>query len=212
MSLFPIFLKLSGRACLVVGAGNIALSKVHSLLHAGADVHVLAPTALPEIERLAREGALRWTQKEYEGEDVADAFLVIAATNVAAVNHTVYREAFELGILCNVVDDPPYCDFYFPSVVQRGPLQISISTEGESPAVAQRLRREIDAALPTDLGLWVQEMGALRREVRAGQQASPGRTELLHALAQRPLCGLRECPTRQFAHEKQHISSPQGAL
>ena len=212
MSLFPIFLKLSGRACLVVGAGHIALSKIESLLNAGANVHVLAPTALPEIQYLAREGALRWTQRKYEMGDVSGSFLAIAATDVAEVNHCVYREAFHLGILCNVVDDPPYCDFYFPSVVQRGPLQIAVSTEGESPAVAQRLRREIDAALPADLGPWVQEMGSLRREVRAGHQASRERTELLHTLAQRPLCGLEQCPTRQLAREKLHIPSSAGAL
>jgi len=210
MSLFPIFLKLSGRACLVVGAGRIALSKIESLIHAGANVHVLAPKALPEIQRLAREGAVRWTQRKYEVGDASGAFLVIAATDIAEINHSVYREAFHLGILCNVVDDPPYCDFYFPSVVQRGPLQIAISTEGESPAVAHRLRRELDAALPADLGPWLQEMGRLRREVRAEHEASRERTELLHMLAQRPLCELEQCPTRQLARERIHISSSAG--
>lgn len=209
MSLFPIFLKLSGRACLVVGAGHIALAKIESLIRADADVHVLAPTALPEIETLARSGVLRWTDRKYEKGDACGSFLVIAATDVADVNHSVYREAFDLGILCNVVDDPPYCDFYFPSVVQRGPLQIAISTEGESPAVAQRLRRELDTKLPTDLGPWVQEMGKLRREVRAEHYASRERTELLHLLAERPLCALEECPTRQFAREGKHVCSLQ---
>jgi len=210
MSLFPIFLKLAGRACLVVGAGHIALSKIESLIHSKADVHVIAPKAHREIQKLESEGALRWTQRKYKAGDASGAFLVIAATDVAEVNHSVYRETFHLGILCNVVDDPPYCDFYFPSVVQRGPLQIAISTEGESPAVAQRLRREVDAALPADLGPWLQEMGRLRREVRAEHEASKERTELLHTLAQRPLCGSEQCPTRQLARERIHLPNLTG--
>ncbi|HET9087229.1 MAG TPA: bifunctional precorrin-2 dehydrogenase/sirohydrochlorin ferrochelatase [Acidobacteriaceae bacterium] len=201
MSLFPAFLKLSGRACLVVGAGHVALSKIESLVHAGAKVHVLSPKALPEIEEMECEQALRWTRREYESGDVLGSFLVIAATDNVEVNHCVYRDAANRGILCNVVDDPPYCDFYFPSVVQRGPLQIAVSTEGESPAVAQRMRRELDAALPSDLGPWVQEMGRLRREVRTEHPACESRTRLLHTLAQRPLCELEHCPTRRFARE-----------
>ena len=93
--------------------------------------------------------------------------MVIAATNDPDVNAAVYQGAVERGILANSVDDPPNCDFYFGSVVSRGELQIAISTAGESPAVAQRLRREIDEQLPQDLGPWLAEMGRLRREVLA---------------------------------------------
>jgi siroheme synthase-like protein len=212
MSLFPAFLKLSGRACLVIGAGQVALSKVDSLMRAGADVHVVSPKALPEIEELAREGALRWTRRKYEVGDVPGSFLVIAATDNVEVNHCVYRDAASRGILCNVVDDPPYCDFYFPSVVERGPLQIAVSTEGESPAVAQRMRRELDAALPPDLGPWVQEMGRLRREVRTEHPPCENRTRLLHTLAQRPLCELEHCPTRQFARKANDVACSASAV
>src|SRR5487761_1627672 len=159
MSLFPIFLKLAGRPCLVVGAGNIALAKIESLMQAGADVRVISPEALPEIRTLAHAGQLAWLQREYETGDCSGSFLVIAATDSAQVNHQVFNETTEREILCNAVDDPPFCDFYFPSVVRRGALQIAISTEGESPAVAQRMRREIDAALPADLGPWLAAMG-----------------------------------------------------
>jgi siroheme synthase-like protein len=118
------------------------------------------------------------------------------------VNHAVYEEALRRNILCNAVDDPPNCDFYFGSVVARGDLQIAISTAGESPALAQRLRREIDAQLPDDLGPWLAELGNLRREVRAATPAGEARNLLLHELAQRPLCNLPACPTRQFAREQ----------
>jgi precorrin-2 dehydrogenase/sirohydrochlorin ferrochelatase len=154
MSLFPIFLKLANRPCVVVGAGNIAESKIESLLVAEARVMVIAPTALPRVAAWADEGALTWHRRAYQAGDIAGAFLVVTATDVAAVNRGVYAEATAANILCNAVDDPPFCDYYFPSVVRRGELQIAISTAGESPALAQRLRKEINAALPLDTGEW----------------------------------------------------------
>ncbi len=199
MSLLPIFLKLEGRPCLVVGAGEIALSKIESLLEAGARVRVVAPEAREEVRGLASAGKIDWIARAYETSDLDDTFLVIAATNVPDVNHAVYEEAVRRNILCNAVDDPPFCDFYFGSIVRRGELQIAISTAGESPAVAQRLRREIDAQLPPDLGPWLERLGSLRREVLAMYPASEDRKMLLHALAQRSLCEAETCPTRQLA-------------
>jgi precorrin-2 dehydrogenase / sirohydrochlorin ferrochelatase len=152
MSLFPIFLKLAGRSCVVVGAGNIAESKIGSLLAAEARVTVIAPEALPRVREWAASGELTWHQREYEVGDLVGAFLVVAGTATAAVNRGVFAEAALANILCNAVDDPPFCDFYFPSVVRRGDLQIAISTAGESPAFAQRLRKELNAQLPLDLG------------------------------------------------------------
>jgi siroheme synthase-like protein len=129
-------------------------------------------------------------------------FLVIAATNAPDVNRAVHEEALRRNVLCNAVDDPPNCDFYFGSVVARGDLQIAISTAGESPALAQRLRREIDAQLPKDLGPWLSELGELWREVRAGTPPGVVRNLLLHEVAQRHLCSSPECPTREFARER----------
>jgi precorrin-2 dehydrogenase/sirohydrochlorin ferrochelatase len=103
------------------------------------------------------------------------------------------------NILCNAVDDPPNCDFYFPSVVRRDKLQIAISTAGESPALAQQLRKEIDEQLPNDLGPWLDDLGELRREVLATLPAGESRKLLLHELAQRQVCGSDHCPSRQHA-------------
>ena len=108
-------------------------------------------------------------------------------------------EARAAGILVNAVDDPPYCDFYFPSVVRRGDLQIAISTAGESPALAMRLRKEIDAALPEDAGEWLRELGQLRREVMATHEPGEERKLLLHKLAERSVCGAEDCPSRRLA-------------
>jgi siroheme synthase-like protein len=202
MSLLPIFLRLERRPVLVVGAGTVALAKIDSLRTAGASITVVAPAAAPQIQELAENGSVLWHERTFAPADLDGAFLVIAATTDSAVNHAVYEEALRRNVLCNAVDDPPNCDFYFGSVVARGDLQIAISTAGESPALAQRLRREIDEQLPGDLGPWLTELGAMRREVRAAAPAGPGRNLLLHELAQRHLCGSPSCPTRQFAQER----------
>jgi precorrin-2 dehydrogenase/sirohydrochlorin ferrochelatase len=206
MILFPIFLKLAARPCVVVGAGHIAESKIESLLQAEASVTVIAPEALPRVRAWAEAGEIRWERREFAAGDTAGAFLVVAGTATAAVNRAVYAEASAAGILCNAVDDPPFCDYYFPSVVRRGELQIAISTAGESPALAQRLRKEIGAQLPLDTGEWLTELGRLRREVTAVEPVGEVRKLLLHELAQREVCGYGECPSRMRArqHAREH--------
>jgi precorrin-2 dehydrogenase/sirohydrochlorin ferrochelatase len=214
VSLFPIFLKLAARPCVVVGAGTIAESKIESLLMAEASVIVIAPEALPRVQAWAESGEIRWLQREYCEGDLVGAFLVVAGTATAAVNRAVYAEASAAGILCNAVDDPPFCDYYFPSVVRRGELQIAISTAGESPALAQQLRKEIHAALPLDTGEWLMELGRLRREVTAVEPVGEERRLLLHELAQREVCGYAECPSRmrarQHARERGFVSDEVG--
>lgn len=201
MSLFPIFLKLTARPCVVVGAGLIAESKIESLLLAEARVTVIAPEALPRVQAWAEAGELQWHRREYAPGDLAGAFLAVAATATPTVNRAVFTEANAADILCNAVDDPPFCDFYFPSVVRRGELQIAISTAGESPALAQRLRKEINAQLPLDTGDWLAELGRLRREVTAVEPIGEPRKLLLHELAQREVCGYDGCPSRMRARQ-----------
>jgi siroheme synthase-like protein len=202
MTLLPIFMRLEGRPVLVVGAGTVALAKIESLLAAGAAITVVAPKTIPRIRELAHHDALLWRQREFQPDDLEGAFVVIAATNDSAVNRSVFEEARRRNIACNAVDDPPNCDFYFGSVVARGDLQIAISTAGESPALAQRLRQEIDAQLPPDLGPWLAELGSLRRDVREAAPPGEARNRLLHELAHRPLCSSPACPTRQLAQEQ----------
>jgi uroporphyrin-III C-methyltransferase / precorrin-2 dehydrogenase / sirohydrochlorin ferrochelatase len=199
MSLLPIFLKLDGRPGLLVGAGTVALEKIGSLLKTGVRLRVIAPQARHEIRQLATEGKLELVEREFRPEDLDGAFIVIAATDAPEVNAAVYREAVARGIACNSVDDIPNCDFFFGSVVSRGDLQIAISTAGESPAVAQRLRREIDEQLPRDLGPWLAQLGELRRDVLATQPRGEQHRLLLHELAQRQICDSALCSTKQLA-------------
>ena len=207
MSLFPIFLKLAGRPCIVIGAGHLAESKIESLQSANARVTVIAPAATERIAAMAASGELTWNQREYAPGDLAGHFLVVAATNVPAVNRAVFAEAESAGILVNAVDDPPFCDFYFPSVVRRGDLQIAISTAGHSPALAQRLRKEINALLPLDTGDWLAELGNLRREVLQLEPLNDERKQLLHQLASREVCGFDACPSRTLAR-KHALTNP----
>ncbi|MGB6192090.1 MAG: siroheme synthase CysG [Terracidiphilus sp.] len=199
MTLLPVFLKLDGRPGLVVGAGTVALEKINSLLRTGVKLRVVAPAARPEIQRLSADGQLKWVRRQFDESDLDGQFIVIAATDDAAVNAAVYRAAVERGIACNSVDDIPNCDFFFGSVVRRGDLQIAISTAAESPAFAQRLRREIDEQLPQDLGEWLKNVGQLRRDVLAVHPRNEERRLLLHELAYRPLCDSPLCATRREA-------------
>ncbi len=199
MSLLPIFLNLEGRPALLVGAGAVALDKIGSLLKTGVQLRVIAPRARAEVQKLAGEGKLELKLRAFEPADLDGNFIVIAATDVPEVNAAVYREAVARGIPCNSVDDIPNCDFFFGSVVSRGDLQIAISTSGESPAVAQRLRCEIDEQLPSDLGSWLVELGELRREVLSTHERGEERRLLLHELAQRQICDSRLCSTKHLA-------------
>jgi uroporphyrin-III C-methyltransferase len=206
MAMLPIFLKLTGRPCLLVGAGNVALEKIGTLLKTGLDLTVIAPEARAEIQQLAAEGQLTWRQREFEVADLSGNFIVITATNSPQVNAAVYRGCIERNIICNSVDDIPNCDFYFGSIVSRGDLQIAISTAGESPALAQRLRREIDEQLPADLGTWLENLGELRREVLDIHPRGEARKSLLHQLAQRHVCESESCPSRMLARAKPDLA------
>jgi precorrin-2 dehydrogenase/sirohydrochlorin ferrochelatase len=183
MNLFPIYLKLANRPCLVVGAGRIGEDKIEGLLHAGAEIKVVAPHATPRVQLLAREGKIRWEKRKFRASDLRGAFLIVAATSSPKLHEQIYKQAQGRGILCNVVDDPPHCDFYYASVVRRGSLQLAISTSGQSPALAQRLRRELEEQFGPEYGLWLEELGAAREKLFAREMDPERRKRLLHSLA-----------------------------
>src|SRR3712207_3076081 len=137
-------LRLKGRRCLVVGGGEIGLEKVEGLLACGGDVTLVAPTAVPELERLASEGSIEWERRDYAGpQDLEKVFIVIACTDDTDVNIGIYNDAEERAMLVNIVDVPPLCNFILPAIVRTGPLAIAISTAGASPALAKRIKRQI---------------------------------------------------------------------
>jgi siroheme synthase-like protein len=162
-ALFPMFLKLEACKCVVVGAGVIASQKLDSLLESGAAVRVVAPKASDKIQELAHNGRVAWKQSEFRPEHLDGALLVIAATGDPAINERVYRAAQERGVLCNSVDEPERCDFFYPAVVRRGDLQIAISTAGKSPALAQRIRKDLEAQFDASYVSWLEWLGMVRQ-------------------------------------------------
>lgn len=180
-----MFLKLEGHSCLVVGGGKVAESKIRSLLIARAKVRVVAPWATPAVAAWSRAGVLQWDAREFAVADLDSIFLVVAATSLVNVNDLIYREANHRQILCNVVDDPDRCDFYYPAVVRRGALQIAISTDGKSPALAQRLRREFEAQLAPVYAGWIEQLGRMRKKLFGRALDPEHRRKLLHQLAGR---------------------------
>jgi precorrin-2 dehydrogenase/sirohydrochlorin ferrochelatase len=183
MSLFPMFVKLEGRLILMVGAGPVGEGKIESLLASGATVRVIAPQATPRVREWAREGRIQWEARKYKPSDFAGAFIAIAATGSATLHDEIYEEAKSRGVLFNAVDEPERCDFYFPAVVRRGDLQIAISTGGLSPALAQRLRKQLEEQFGPEWEEWIAKLGRTRDELKSIPMPPEQRKRLLHQYA-----------------------------
>ena len=183
MSLFPIFVKMEGRRCLVVGAGTVAEGKIEGLLATAASVHVVAPKATPKMREWSREGRIEWKAREYVPEDLSGVFLVIAATGSPALHDEIYAEARPAECCAMPWTSRERCDFYFPAVVRRGELQIAISTGGLSPALAQRLRKELEEQFGPEWEQWVAQLGRTREELLSIPMPSEQRKRLLHQYA-----------------------------
>ena len=204
MSLFPIFVKMEGRRCLVAGAGPVAEGKIEGLFAAEARVRVVAPQVTPAIAQWIAQGKVEWQAKSFASADLDGVYLVIAATSAPGVNEAVFAEADARGIFCNAVDDIEHCHFYYGSVVQRGDLQIAISTNGKSPALAQRLRLRLEREFGPEYELWLEWLGAARELLRAGDSSADSKKILLHHLASQPMF-------ERFLEEARRQRAGQGA-
>ncbi len=157
---YPVFLNLKGRRCVVIGGGQIAEGKVLKLIDSGAKISVISPDATQGIRDSADRGAIQFIPRNYQSGDLEGAFLVIAATNDRVVNQEIFEEAENLGVLLNAVDDPDRCSFIAPSIVERGPVTLAISTGGASPALARKLRETLAASPAMD---WADATGILSK-------------------------------------------------
>lgn len=178
-----MFLKLEGRRVLVVGAGNVAEGKIRGLLDTGAKIRVVALDASEQIQGWVKSGAIALEARAFSPADLDGVFLVIVATSSSSVNESVFLEAKARGILCNVVDVPEQCDFFYPAVVHRGDLQIAISTGGQSPSLAQKLRQQLERQFGPGYADWVAELGKTRREVLRSDLDAEQKKFLLRSLA-----------------------------
>ena len=163
---YPIFCDLVGRRCLVVGAGKIGEGKVRGLLDAGAAVHVVSLTASDTVRKWADEVRIELSLRAYETSDLDGCFLAIAATESNGTNIGVFNDAEARGMLCNVVDVTPLCNFILPSIHREGDLVVAISTAGASPALARRIRLEIAERYGEEFGVALELLGSLRTELK----------------------------------------------
>ncbi len=166
-SYYPVFLDLKGRRCVVIGGGEVGERKIEALLTSGAQVTVISPQVTPRVEALAREGGVTWEQRRYQTGDLKGAFLAIAGTDDKTVNTDVASEAKRLNLLLNVVDVTHLCTFIAPAIVRRGEVTVAISTGGLSPALARRLREELEKG---DALAWADAaplLAEVRKDVRS---------------------------------------------
>lgn len=165
MAKYPIFLELSGRRAVVIGAGAVAARKAQALLGAGARLVVVAEHVDDMLAALCRDGKAELIESKYSKNYLVGAVLAIAATNRPEVNKQIYRDCQELEILCNVVDQPQLCDFFVPAVVKRGDLQIAIGTEGYCPAYAGHIRKKLEQTFTDEHGEFLAELQTLRERI-----------------------------------------------
>jgi len=183
MSLFPIFVKMAGRPTLVVGGGALAVTKIEPLLEAGAQVTVVAPWVAKKIVEWEGRGEIKWVSREFEASDARGKSIVFAATEKRDVDRHVSQICRAHGVWCNAIDDPEYCDFYSPAIVRRGDLQIAVSTNGQSPALAQQIRKQLETQFDDGWCERIADLGHQRRVVMAAMATGPERTAILHAQA-----------------------------
>jgi siroheme synthase-like protein len=143
-SYYPVLLDVKGKKCLVAGGGSVALRKVQALLEHGANVEIVSPTFCPELNQLAKDGVIRAVQRDYKTEDLNNVFFAIAATDDSKTNENIAAEARKLRILVNAVDNPDNSDFIVPSYFKRGDIIVAVSTSGKSPALARKIRGELE--------------------------------------------------------------------
>jgi precorrin-2 dehydrogenase/sirohydrochlorin ferrochelatase len=178
-----MFVKLERRQVLVVGAGRVGEPKIRGLLSTGAKIRVVAREASEAVREWARSGEIVFEERGFVLSDLDGTFLVVVATASRDLNELIFREAHSRRILCNVVDVPEQCDFYYPAVVQRGDLQIAISTSGQSPSLAQRIRQQLERQFGPGYARWVTELGETRRKVLASTLDPERKRVLLQSLA-----------------------------
>jgi precorrin-2 dehydrogenase/sirohydrochlorin ferrochelatase len=203
-----MFLKLEGKRCLVVGAGKVGEPKIGGLIDTGASIHVVALEASAAVHEWAKEGKIALELRPFLPDDLDGTFLAVVATASRHLNETIYQQAQSRGVLCNVVDVPEYCDFYYPAVVRRGHLQIAISTSGQSPSLAQRLRQQLERQFGPGYEQWVAELGATRKLVLASDLDPQRKRELLQSLASREAleAALAEESTKEIANNDRRVA------
>lgn len=208
MSYYPVCLDLQGRSCVVVGGGKVAERKVKGLLACNAQVKVISPDLTEFLSQLHAEGQLEWLNRSYKKGDLSQTFLVIAATDDEQAQQMVQEEATQLNKLLNVADVPQRCNFILPATVRRGDLTIAVATGGKSPALAKKLRQELEKRIGPEYTVLVNILGALRPQVLASGLSQPENELLFHKLLHDDM--LEWIEERDWSRMENHIRSVLG--
>ncbi|MBP1760703.1 MAG: precorrin-2 dehydrogenase [Firmicutes bacterium] len=188
--LYPIYLNVAGKNCLIIGGGPVAERKAASLLEYGACIKVVSPSAEKMITDWADQNLLKWFAREFEANDLDDIFMVFIATDDNRLNKEIADLCRGKGIMVNAVDDPPNCDFFVPSVLRRDSLAIAISTEGRSPLFAARLRRRLEKIITEEYGQFVNILGQIREELQKSNLDINQRRQILEQIVDSDLLDL----------------------
>jgi len=187
MKTYPLFAIIAGKPCLVVGGGAVGERKVLDLLAAGAKVTVVSPDLTPKLAELAARGEIRSLRRNFHPEQVDGMTLVIGATDDPEVNRRVSAAAQSRGVFVNIVDAPELCTFIVPAQVRRGDLTVAISTGGASPALAHRLKLELEDYFGADYGVYLALLQAIRERLLACRRGHPDNAAIFRRLVDSPL-------------------------
>ncbi len=201
MRYYPVYLDLRERLCVVVGGGQVAERKALSLLEAGADVLIVSPSLTPKLRELSASGKINQRAKQFEESDLHGAYLVIAATNSTDLNAGIGRLCKKSSILVNVAAPPEESSFIVPSVVDRGELLIAISSGGTSPALAKKIRQELEAAYGPEYETFLEKMELVRNRLREEVADEAARRAVFQALVDSDILSLLK---QGRAHEADH--------
>lgn len=184
MAYYPIFLELKGKKILIVGGGQVAERKVETLLDCGAEINIVSLRLTDKLNKIIENNGLHYLQEEFQEEHLDGVFLVIAATDDRNLNHKISTMAQEKGLLINAVDQPADCNFIVPSIVRKGDLQIAISTSGKSPALARRLREQLDRQFGDEYKDFLVLMGLLRKEILSKGLSQKENSRIFHEIVE----------------------------
>jgi precorrin-2 dehydrogenase/sirohydrochlorin ferrochelatase len=190
MKYYPVNLNIQNRHCLVVGGGGVGTRKVIALLDCGARVTVVSPDPTPRLQELAAMGSIQLEKRSYRSDDINKMFLVIGATDDENLNRQISKDAERVNILCNIADRPEVCNFILPAIVRRGDLAITISTSGKSPAMAKRLRLELETQFGEEYADLLRLMGAIRDKLLSQAHEPEAHKALFNQLIDKDLIGL----------------------
>ena len=190
MKYYPVNLDINNRNCLVVGGGAVGTRKVATLLECGARVTVVGPDPTPRLKNLAQAGSIQLKERPYHGDDLKGMFLVIGATDDERLNRQISHDAESANTLCNIADRPEVCNFILPAIVHRGDLVITISTSGKSPALAKKLRLDLENRFGDEYATLLSLMGAIRERLLSQAHEPEAHKALFNELIDRDLLGL----------------------